>query len=378
MDHLFTINACKTFGCRNLGLANSADYHYPDYRLGYPALCCEACGSYPPLFNDAEFGFWLSAYLTAYAHDRGLFCPVCYQRDIIRYGYNPRGTQRLQCHCCEKVWTPKHQALSPIKPPEQICSTPLVVPFQGNHAGENLYILLSFDARRGNVLHLSSNFTPHPVGTSLHYRWRGIKEPHDVGGDIANRITMKENIFLRRSQFDEIQYGSALSKRNCRGAMLRPVIAAHGHFKLLSHLFPEVKTHIIAHECFLRGAVITAWARQFRQQQSELWYVEEEITSDDGVEPWQLQGKTWHGWWQNQWQLWQQGENRKMVCSLAHSRGEKQTIPALTASRRFTKWLEKRPEFTQSALFSAGRVTQILASLAQEYNAALTAAAPDD
>ncbi|MGU5098899.1 hypothetical protein MAY08_31240, partial [Escherichia coli] len=28
--------------------------------------------------------------------------------------------------------------------------------------------------------------------------------------------------------------------------------------------------------------------------------------------------------------------------------------------------------------FSAGRVTQILVSLAQEYNATLTAAAPDD
>lgn len=35
MSTLFTINACKTFGCRNLGLASSEDYSWPDYKLGY-------------------------------------------------------------------------------------------------------------------------------------------------------------------------------------------------------------------------------------------------------------------------------------------------------------------------------------------------------
>ncbi|MEH8441960.1 cytoplasmic protein, partial [Klebsiella pneumoniae] len=52
MDTLFTINACKTFGCRNLGLPSAAEYHFPNFRLGYPALYCAACGSYPPLFNE--------------------------------------------------------------------------------------------------------------------------------------------------------------------------------------------------------------------------------------------------------------------------------------------------------------------------------------
>ncbi|EDD4123396.1 cytoplasmic protein, partial [Salmonella enterica subsp. enterica serovar Kentucky] len=55
MPPLFTINACKSAGCRNLGLPDSPDYVWPDYRLGYPALHCRACGSYPPLFNEGEF-----------------------------------------------------------------------------------------------------------------------------------------------------------------------------------------------------------------------------------------------------------------------------------------------------------------------------------
>ncbi|HBZ1960634.1 TPA: cytoplasmic protein, partial [Klebsiella pneumoniae] len=160
MDTLFTINACKTFGCRNLGLPSAAEYHFPNFRLGYPALYCAACGSYPPLFNEREFRPWLAAYLTDHARRYGYFCPVCYQRDTIRYGRNPQGTQRLQCRHCKKVWTPKFPHIAPIEAPRRICSVPLIAPFQGNAAGQKLYFLLSFDAGRGNVIHLTSNFTP--------------------------------------------------------------------------------------------------------------------------------------------------------------------------------------------------------------------------
>ncbi|HGK4297757.1 TPA: cytoplasmic protein, partial [Klebsiella pneumoniae] len=89
-----------------------------------------------------------------------------------------------------------------------------------------------------------------------------------------------------------------------------------------------------------------------------------------------LQGKTHHGWWQNSWQRWTQEENQKMVCRLAGTAEENAFLPDLAASRRFTIWLKNRPAFAQSALYSAGRVTQIVASLVQEYNATLTAAAP--
>ena len=41
--------------------------------------------------------------------------------------------------------------------------------------------------------------------------------------DIVQKVDMREAQFLRRSQFDEIQYGSAVLKRNGKGAILRPV-----------------------------------------------------------------------------------------------------------------------------------------------------------
>lgn len=242
--------------------------------------------------------------------------------------------------------------------------------------GKSSIFLLSFDAVRGNVIHLTSNFTPFAVGESLRYRWRGGQADREETDDIIQRISLTEMRFLQRSQFDEIQYGSAMQKRHARGNILRPVIAAHGHFKLLSQRFPEVKTHVIAHECFLRGAAIVAWAPLFRQRQGDLWYVEEEIRNPASPAPWQLQGKTHHGWWQNSWQRWTQEENQKMVCRLAGTAEENAFLPDLAASRRFTIWLKNRPAFAQSALYSAGRVTQIVASLVQEYNATLTAAAP--
>lgn len=252
--------------------------------------------------------------------------------------------------------------------PERIETVALIVPFQGNSTEQKLYVLLSFDAVRGNVLHVSTNFTQHDMGETLRYRWRGIAEPDLLHSDIVQRVDMREAQFLHRSQFDEIQYGSAVLKRNAKGAMLRPVIAAHGHFRVLNILFPEVRIHIISHESFLRGAVITVWADLFRQREGELWFIEEEINDSNIYLPWEFQRTTQHGWWQGQWQLWAQGKNRKMVCPLTGGdRGNAKTL-SLTASRYFIHWLYQQPKFTHSTQLSAGRVTQILLSLAQDYN----------
>ena len=119
---------------------------------------------------------------------------------------------------------------------------------------------------------------------------------------------------------------------------------------------------------FLRGAIITAWADLFRQQQGEIWFIEEEIADDTDNMPWRFQGKTYHGWWKNQWQLWVQGKNRKMVCALTGGKSSKAEMLSLATSRHFIDWLHKQAVFTHSAPLSAGRVTQILLSLAQDYN----------
>ncbi|MCV5900920.1 cytoplasmic protein, partial [Escherichia coli] len=89
--------------------ASSEDYSWPDYKLGFPALHCQACGSYPPLFDEQQFRDWLSVHMTTCAIETGHFCPSCYCKEKIFYGHNPQGTQRVQCRSCKKVWTPKQQ-----------------------------------------------------------------------------------------------------------------------------------------------------------------------------------------------------------------------------------------------------------------------------
>ncbi|BDW71442.1 hypothetical protein JNE151685_41200 [Escherichia coli] len=319
------------------------------------------------MFDEQQFRDWLSVHLSTFATEKGHFCPVCYGTETICYGHNPQGSQRIQCRNCKKVWTPK-QYQKEITPPEIIETITLLVPFQGASNGQKLYVLMSFDAIHGNILHLSTNFTQHQAGESLHYRYRGNAEPELHNNNIVQRVDMREAQFLRRSQFDEIQYGSAALKRNAKGVILRPVITAHGHFRVLNILFPTVKTHVISHECFLRGTIITAWADLFRQQQGEIWFIEEEIADSTDNTRWSFQGTTYHGWWKNQWQLWVQGKNRKMVCALTGGNNSKAEMLSLATSRHFIDWLHKQAVFTHSTPLSAGRVTQILLSLAQDYN----------
>lgn len=44
-------------------------------------------------------------------------CPACSSSDVIRFGTNPCGSQRLRCKTCKKTWTPngRHPGLSPQK-----------------------------------------------------------------------------------------------------------------------------------------------------------------------------------------------------------------------------------------------------------------------
>lgn len=84
----------------------------------------------------------------------------------IHYGRNPGGTQRLQCQYCKKVWTPKQHALNVAETPEQICSIPLLVPFQGANAFQQLYfysVLTLFAAIFFTFPAISRYFLPERV-----------------------------------------------------------------------------------------------------------------------------------------------------------------------------------------------------------------------
>ncbi|CEJ66500.1 MULTISPECIES: hypothetical protein [Citrobacter] len=102
---------------------------------------------------------------------------------------------------------------------------------------------------------------------------------------------------------------------------------------------------------------------QFREHHASLWFVDEEISDDQHTRPWQLLGKSYQGWWQNQWQIWQQGDTRKMVCLLTGGQVEKGALITLAASHHFLNGLQQQTEFQQSPRYSAHSVFQTIRTL---------------
>lgn len=410
MDNRFQVrlNVCKSGKCANLGVADAPDYVWPVFRLGYPALGCGKCGSLPPLFNEAECNDWFAQLFARHLGLTGQGCPRGCMARLIRYGANRSGSPRLQCTACGLAFTPlrvnlaaqarreqlfaalaagrHHADITAYRvlnqaavwcesqfsdaehPVSRIATQVFTLPFQGVRRQQRLYVIVSADADSGRVVQISTNYSPWPVGDSLRYPSdsQALAEPRDV--PLVERVRAAEQHFLARSQFDAIRYGSAALKRNDSGAMVRPVIALHGHFQRLKRRFGAVTDHYLAHECVLRGAAITAWAPEVKAGSTHLWFVVEEGESDAGA-LWHPGGSWRLGWWNNHWQLWENATARKMVARLT---GNSQDYPpqrvTLQSCAAFIQWLERHPWRRISGQLNARVISQQLACLAWCYN----------
>ncbi len=122
--------------------------------------------------STREFRRWASAYIAQYTQEHGHFLSRLYQKHGFAMDVIPAGTQRLQCQYCKKVWTPK-STLNVAETPEQICSIPLLVPFQGANAFQQLYfysVLTLFAAMFFTFPAISRYFLPERFA----YHWKGI------------------------------------------------------------------------------------------------------------------------------------------------------------------------------------------------------------
>lgn len=79
MPPLFTINACKSAGCRNLGLPDSPDY-VAGLSHGLSGIALSSLRQLSAALQRGEFRRWASAYIAQYAKEHGHFCPDCYQK----------------------------------------------------------------------------------------------------------------------------------------------------------------------------------------------------------------------------------------------------------------------------------------------------------
>lgn len=379
------LNVCKSWSCPNLGVAEAADYLYPVYRLGYAALECQKCGSLPPLFNEREFNYWFARLMKNKPGASGEECPHCSASDVIRYGRTQAGNGRFQCRHCRAVFTPQqtkarfartvepfllqllrgnyaaettqyrllakavdwcerqpHHATTEVK---RVATTVLVLPFQGQAAEQQLYVVISADACSGRLLQVSTNYSDEAVGDSLLYKGSASTAPQMAHECSVERLRQQEMQFMQRSQFDEIHYGSARLKRNDRGCILRPVIAIHGHFQRLKRRFPAITDHYLAHECVLRGAAITAWSAEVQCGATNLWFVLEDFSQQANTDAVYKATGRWNiGWWNNVWQRWSGDGAVKFVCSLTGQKQAGNIAPvSLRACDAFLHWLQAHP-----------------------------------
>ncbi|MDX1302297.1 hypothetical protein [Photobacterium sp.] len=106
-------NGCKSFGCPNLGESETARYSRSD-RLGYPALHCPLCGSYPPVLENEPIGQLIKQNYQQHLQQKLAACPQCkpnflYKSSaiskVLSYGVTPAGTQRRKCASCGKIFS---------------------------------------------------------------------------------------------------------------------------------------------------------------------------------------------------------------------------------------------------------------------------------
>jgi len=175
---------------------------------------------------------------------------------------------------------------------------------------------------------------------------------------------------MKRSQFDEIQYGSAKLKRNDRGSIIRPAVAIHSHFQRLKRRFPDVIHHYLAHECVLRGGAITAWSTDIGIGKTDLWYIAESATGTVSADkPFRLTDTRRIGWWENVWERWENGEQSKMIGLLTgQRRTENPVLTSLGSCTAFVTWLKKHPWSLRSDSYGPRVVSQHLVALGYIYN----------
>ncbi|WP_312978647.1 cytoplasmic protein [Atlantibacter sp.] len=407
------LNVCKSWSCPNLGIADAVDYVFPVYRLGYKALECVKCGGLPPWFDEQACNHWFSHFMQRNLGATGQGCPGCYSTETIRYGRTRAGKTRLQCRRCKKVFTPQQTtsvnnekitrilaqlrqgihrndtthyrelSLAALWCEQRLCPSPASVTkmatgtgriaFQGQKANQLLYIIVSADAITGDILQVTTNYAAWRADETLHYQPSAHLSAPAAQADfkpVLERVKLQEVQFMKRSQFDEINYGSAVLKRNDRGDIVRPVIAIHGHFQRLKRRFACVDEHYLVHECVLRGAAITAWAQEVRAGATHLWFVVEESMPPGTPQGPLNHNGTWRiGWWDNVWQQWGNGASTKMVGLLTGQPGT--TIPSLvsvSSCNAFFSWLASQPWWINAASLSANVASQHLVCLAWVYN----------
>ncbi|WP_299694740.1 hypothetical protein [uncultured Vibrio sp.] len=309
------------------------------------------------MLDNESFNLIADYWLSRVGLATGQWCPCCRSENVKKFGHSAAGSQRHRCNHCGKTftgvsysdhalsrfealkhWMSSKTSIAPetdlklsavqidrsfesletislaemhnLAIAEDVATTYLKVPYKGQ--ANFLWFLVSSDIASGRILHISSTFIPFILPKSGCYQW-DIPELGEEIVDEGNRAIVqaehRENVFLKRTQFDRIYYGKTLLKnKNYRAAL--PVLIAHCHFLVLSKLGHGRNRHCLTHEMFFRGACITQYSKYVKAEGTSIFYV---VGACDTKT--KLSGQKYVGWWRNLWHEFEDSKGRTMALS---------------------------------------------------------------
>ncbi|MFM2479306.1 IS1 family transposase [Celerinatantimonas sp. MCCC 1A17872] len=340
------LNCCKSWGCKNFGKPVSVDYEPISYHLGYPALHCKSCGSYPPLVDNALVTALVKKFTPTQLPTWANRCPNCQGLNIQRSGKTAAGNQRFRCRDCAKVFTPA-------KPPADSMLKLLMQQLTaGKSATETIkalnwsskyyYQLLHWCAviltgfsrllemrylptnllalqSESHVLCLPSGLRIWLITSAESLSGYQLLTTHNIAakgteggtylGEVDNRLDTFADLpltdalkrryqqLMNRYHFEDLQYGETIRWPNA--PLIQPAPVAYAHFQLLrlAYANKEHIHHYLEQDSCIRSAAIMGVVDEIAQQQAEIFYL---FAHPDRQTAFLADGRP-VGWWKDRW-----------------------------------------------------------------------------
>lgn len=405
------VNSCKTVGCKNIGVLESPDYQ----PLGENVLCRE-CGFLFPLIAETA----LNAFRGAVNYPwKGLLrqCPDCGGTSLKRHGYAVGGKARLLCRHCNRtfLYTATHGetkvqgvlseaitagvTLAELRRTLKIDNTALArqlarlslhsnremsylrfptldialstcaFTLNFNDSENTLYTLVTAEVGSGNIVAVSTNYSPLPVDHDYQYSSRFAERP--IPGALVHLVQRKEKMTARRGLLFDIDYGTATLWKNDSGMLVKPVLPAYRHFELVKRLTDERSLnvlHFIEHECFIFGGCLMANYSDVNRGRCHISFVTERGVQRSGQNRpprYFLAG----GIRNNAWRYYSTREYAMAVSNLTGNKKMSQVSQAtLLPATRFIQYIESHPFSSQMKRLSPANVGKVLDYFRYEYN----------
>lgn len=391
-------NGCKSFGCINLANPTVTLYRKTD-QLGFDSYQCPECGSFTPILDDFAINQFIEHTLKFKQNTDLPSCPNCGLASNSRaFGKTSAGTSRRQCQQCHSVyalfntdklekqlqplldlllnntptsdvypktnWSSKvyYQRLSKLSSLLGLANRTFLTNYLNSkekltlitqsstaqvRSGKQknslkIWQLRTMDAKYGYQIFQNDNVILGEAPSASLYVLDSVEEQF-TGDQLFKHVQWTYNKIFSRSQFDNLGYAKQNETQTNEGSLLRPVVAAHTHFQILSSMLTEyIPTDLLLeHESFLRGSSIVAFSEQVKKGDVNLYYLYRYPSNNRNKDH-----QKNIGWWNETWFKHTQLGNKPffdiVLCPL--TKGHQDCVNQLTSdwAKEFDQYLSHK------------------------------------